>query len=191
MSDRVFDTKMETKPDTKGRTKTAPLLLSAFLVVFALLFAVEHRSRAQSQSPQPSLLNQTQAEAGRKSPVSIACHISEDEPTMHPTRTVRLGCADCHGGDSTASVPPGTPKDSVAYQQAKKQAHPQPRDSEFARGSASSERPLAKWLQESYEYVRFVNPGALRVAPQTCRTSDCHAAEVLKLSTSMMTHGEI
>src|ERR1700675_1594317 len=188
MSDRVFDTKMETKPDTKGRTKTAPLRASAFLVVSALLFAVEHRSRAQSH---PSLLNQTQAEAGRKSAGCITCHISEDELTMHPTRTVRLGCTDCHGGDSTASVPPGTTKDSVAYQQAKKQAHPQPRDSEFARGSASAERPFAKWLQESYEYVRFVNPGALRVAPQTCRTSDCHAAEVLKLSTSMMTHGEI
>jgi hypothetical protein len=177
---------METKSDTMVHTKTATFLVSALLVLFALLFALEHRSRAQSQ---PSLLNQTQAEADRKSAGCISCHISEDEPTMHPTRTVRLGCADCHGGDSTASVPPGTTKDSVAYQQAKKQAHPQPRDSEFARGSASAERPFAKWLQERYEYVRFVNPGDLRVAPQTCGTSDCHAAEVLKVSTSMMTHG--
>jgi len=173
----------------KRTDHSGPLRAPAFLVGFALLFAVEHRSRAQSQSPQASLLNQTQAEADRKSAGCVTCHISEDEPTMHPTRTVRLGCADCHGGDPAASVPPGTPKDSAAYQQTKKQAHPQPRDSEFVRGSANAERPFAKWLQESYEYVRFVNPGDLRVAPQTCGTSDCHAAEVLKVSTSMMTHG--
>ena len=176
-------------PKLIARLRPRPLFVSALLVVFALLFAIEHRSRAQSQAPQQGLLKQTQAEADRKSTGCVTCHISEDEPTMHPTRTVRLGCVDCHGGDATASVPSGTPKDSAAYQQAKKQAHPQPRDSEFSRGFAKVQRPNTKWLKESYEYVRFVNPGDLRVAPETCGTSDCHAAEVLKVSTSMMTHG--
>jgi hypothetical protein len=177
----------------KTRLALSPNLLrlavSAFLIVLALLFALEHRSRAQSQSSQSSLLTQTQAEADRKTAGCVTCHVSTDEPTMHPTGTVRLGCVDCHGGDATASIPNGTPNDSVAYERAKKQAHPQPRDTLFSRGSANVERPFAKWLHESYEYVRFVNPGDLRVASQTCGTSDCHAAEVLKVRTSMMAHG--
>ncbi|MGA8222690.1 MAG: hypothetical protein WB780_13645 [Candidatus Acidiferrales bacterium] len=173
----------------KNSSRPSALRASAFLILFALLFALVHRSRAQSQSAQPGLLTQSQSEADRKSAGCLTCHVTEDEPTMHPTRTVRLGCTDCHGGDATASVPAAKPKDSAAYQQAKKQAHPQPRDSEFARGSATVERPYAKWLEESYDYVRFVNPGDLRVAPQTCGTADCHATEVFKVSTSMMTHG--
>ena len=42
---------------------------------------------------------------------------------------------------------------------------------------------------KSYEYVRFVNPGDLRVAAETCGTAGCHAPEVMKVKTSMMTHG--
>jgi hypothetical protein len=48
-------------------------------------------------------------------------------------------------------------------------------------------RPFADWLKESAEYIRFVNPGDLRVAVQTC--GKCHAKEVRAVSTSMMTHG--
>src|ERR1700730_7431427 len=150
----------------KTRLALSPNLLrlavSAFLIVLALLFALEHRSRAQSQSSQSSLLTQTQAEADRKTAGCVTCHVSTDEPTMHPTGTVRLGCVDCHGGDATASIATGTPKDSIAYERAKRQAHPQPRDAVYSRGSANVERPFAKWLHESYEYVRFVNPGDLR-----------------------------
>ena len=162
------------------------LAVFAFVILLVLLFAAEHRSRAQSQA---SLLTQSQAEADRKSAGCITCHIGTDEPTMHPTRTVRLGCVDCHGGDATASLPPGTAKDSATYQQLKNQAHPQPRYPEFSRNPEGTERVFTKWLRESYEYIRFVNPGDLRVAPQTCGTADCHAAEILKVSTSMMTHG--
>ncbi len=165
------------------------LAVSAFFVVLVLLFAVEHRSRAQSQAPQASLLTQSQAEADRKSTGCVTCHVSTDEPTMHPTGTVRLGCVDCHGGDATASLPAGAATDSASYQQVKNRAHPQPRNSVFSRNPEGAERVFTKWLRESYEYVRFVNPGDLRVAPQTCGTADCHAAEVLKVSTSMMTHG--
>jgi len=165
------------------------LAVSAFFVVLVLLFAVEHRSRAQSQAPQASLLTQSQAEADRKSTGCVTCHVSSDEPTMHPTGTVRLGCVDCHGGDATASLPAGAATDSASYQQVKNRAHRQPRNSVFSRNPEGAERVFTKWLRESYEYVRFVNPGDLRVAPQTCGTADCHAAEVLKVGTSMMTHG--
>ncbi len=45
------------------------------------------------------------------------------------------------------------------------------------------------WLKESPEYVRFVNPGDLRVAPETCGRAGCHASEMRNVSTSMMTTG--
>src|SRR5215472_6364102 len=50
------------------------------------------------------------------------------------------------------------------------------------------ERVFAQWLKESAEYIKFVNPGDLRVAAETCGAASCHAAEVRAVSTSMMTH---
>ncbi|MGD0543244.1 MAG: hypothetical protein ABSB65_02435 [Candidatus Acidiferrales bacterium] len=108
---------------------------------------------------------------------------------MHPTRTVRLACTDCHGGDSSASVPAGTAQKSSIYEETKRKAHVPPREAGLADTSANQVRSYTKWLRESYEYVRFVNPGDLRVAAQTCGTAGCHASEVLKVKTSMMTHG--
>lgn len=108
---------------------------------------------------------------------------------MHPTGTVRLACIDCHGGDSTATLPSGTNANTPEYEQIKKRAHPQPNDPSLAGASGNAQRLYTKWLRESYEYVRFVNPGDLRVAAETCGTAGCHAPEVLKVKTSMMTHG--
>ena len=47
-----------------------------------------------------------------------------------------------------------------------------------------------EWLKESKEYIRFVNPGDLRVAPKTCGSAGCHVTgSVRAVRTSMMTHG--
>ena len=169
---------------------------AVFVACIILLFALEHglpaQPRQQTQAPQPSqssLLTQSQSAADAKSAGCITCHVSEDEPTMHPTRTVRLGCTDCHGGDATASISAGTAQNSEVYAKMKAKAHPQPRDPIFARGSANAQRAYTAWLRESYDYVRFANPGDLRVAPQTCGTAGCHAPEVRNVRTSMMTHG--
>ena len=97
---------------------------------------------------------------------------------MHATGTVRLGCTDCHGGNSEARIASDTPQNSPRYVQVKRQAHPQPRNPETARSSANSERAYTNWLRENWDYVRFVNPGDLRVAERTCGTSGCHTAEV-------------
>jgi hypothetical protein len=146
-------------------------------------------TNAHSQTQLDSLIRQTQAEVDRKNAGCVSCHVSTDEPTMHPTRTVRLACTDCHGGDSSASVPAGSVQNSPVYEETKKRAHPQPREAELADSSANQLRPYTQWLRERSEYVRFVNPGDLRVAAQTCGTSGCHGSEVLKVKTSMMTHG--
>src|ERR1700733_6394658 len=122
---------------------------------------------APSQTPpmaRRSLITQTQADADAKSRGCVSCHVNVDEPTMHPTRTVRLGCTDCHGGDAAATIAPGTAKDSANYTQVKLKAHVQPRDPVFARGLANAQRVYTAWLRESYDYVRFANPGDLRVA---------------------------
>ena len=163
------------------------LIASAFLAALVVLFVLEHLLSAQSQSS--TLLTQSPEDVDRKSAGCLLCHSGIDEPTMHPTRTVRLGCTDCHGGDATASIVPGTPKGSVEYDQVKGRAHIHPRDPEFARGAGRVERAYTKWLRESYEYVRFANPSDLRVAGQTCGQSGCHATEVRNVGTSMMTHG--
>jgi hypothetical protein len=95
---------------------------------------------------------------------------------MHPTRTVHIGCTDCHGGNASISVGSGTAANSPEYNSAKEKAHVQPRDASFKNRSALPERTFAKWLKESAEYVKFVNPGDLRVAPETCGTGLCPPA---------------
>jgi hypothetical protein len=165
--------------------------ISSVLAATALLSLVAARnaSPAHAQGEGGVLLLQSQADAARKSAGCLTCHTSTDSPTMHTTGTVRLGCTDCHGGNSEVGAGSDSARKSANYVQVKGQAHPQPRNSKAAYSSANPERAYTGWLQESWEYVRFVNPGDLRVAEKTCGTSGCHAAEVRKVQTSMMTHG--
>ena len=50
--------------------------------------------RAADEKAGPKLIGQTQEEADRKSAGCISCHSQTDEPTMHATGTLRLGCTD-------------------------------------------------------------------------------------------------
>jgi hypothetical protein len=126
----------------------------------------------------PSLLSQTHDDAAVKSAGCLTCHTATDEPTMHASDAVRLGCTDCHGGDATVRAADAS--DAAA----KLRAHP---PSRYLTGAANPERAYTQWLEEPAAYIRFVNPGDLRVADQTC--GGCHAAEVQHAKTSMMTHG--
>ena len=178
---------------TSFRIQRSARMFSALVAVGGVLFAMaifEGRMRAsQSDSQKPGLLGQTQSEVDGKNTGCVSCHTTTDEPSMHATRTVRLACIDCHGGDTTAIAPVGVTTSSAEYEGIKKRAHPQPNDPALADTSANPPRLYTKWLRESYEYIRFVNPGDLRVAAETCGGNGCHAAEVLKVKTSMMTHG--
>src|SRR5713101_6202856 len=165
-------------------------LLVLCVSALSFFFALHASSEPPARAPQASdpFRGQSQEEADRKSFGCISCHTSTDEPTMHPTKTVALGCTDCHGGNSSVSVASGVAPNSPEYNSAKQKAHVQPRDPSFKNRSAVPERAYTKWLAESAEYVKFVNPGDLRVARETCGTSGCHAAETRAVSTSMMTH---
>ncbi len=132
---------------------------------------------------------QSQQDADRKSAGCITCHTATDEPTMHLSQAVHLGCTDCHGGNSTASIAAGTAINSQEYAVAKEKAHVHPRDPAFKDRFTIPERAYTKWLKEPAAYIKFVNPGDLRVAPETCGSAGCHPNEARAVSTNMMTHG--
>ncbi|MGA9997830.1 MAG: hypothetical protein WBP93_20610 [Pyrinomonadaceae bacterium] len=89
-----------------------------------------------------------------------------------------LTCTACHGGNPVATI--------------KEDAHARPRfpDEWKKNGKSSSanpERTNALLARESWEFVRFINPGDLRVAAKTC--GECHNTETYAAQRSMMTHG--
>jgi hypothetical protein len=165
------------------------LLIAAFLSIATLLLLFGLRRNAFAAQAQPDRVRgQSREAAAQKSAGCISCHSPMDEPTMHPTKTVQLGCTDCHGGNSEARVSAGTAANSPEYIAAKQTGHVQPRDVIFRDRAARPPEVFAKWLRESAEYVKFVNPGDLRVAPETCGAAGCHTSETRAVSTSMMTH---
>jgi hypothetical protein len=178
--------------NSERQTVSYSLRTLCVLCVSALsfFFALHASSRPTPRAPRESapFRGQSQDEADRKSSGCVSCHTSTDEPTMHPTKTVALGCTVCHGGNSSVSVASGVAPNSPEYNSAKGKAHVQPRDPFFKNRSVLPERAYTKWLGESAEYIKFVNPGDLRVAPETCGAAGCHAPETRAVSTSMMTH---
>jgi hypothetical protein len=89
-----------------------------------------------------------------------------------------LTCTACHGGNPVATT--------------KEEAHVQPRFAkEWIKGGKfrvpENSGPLLN--RESVEFVRFLNPGDLRVAETTCGSSDCHSTEAKGATRSMMAHG--
>ncbi len=119
----------------------------------------------------PALLRQTREQAFAKSAGCIQCHKDCGDP--HEKPTINLGCIDCHGGDPASVV--------------KERAHVLPRIPDAWRSSANPVRSYTLLNYESPEFIRFVNPGDLRIAHITC--GNCHANEVQQNRTSMMTHG--
>jgi hypothetical protein len=172
------------------RGRSRPLIVLLLAVSFSLLFMACYHSptAAFAQDPQRPVRGESQEEALARSTGCMSCHTTTDEATMHPSKGVHLGCTDCHGGNNSVAVAPGTSPTSAEYQAAKERAHVQPRDPFFKNRTAMPERAYTHWLKESPEYVRFVNPGDLRVAAETCGTAGCHPIETRAVSTNMMTH---
>jgi hypothetical protein len=117
------------------------------------------------------LIRQTEADAFAKSEGCIHCHT--DVGHMHPVNSIQIGCTDCHGGDATRFDLKG--------------AHVWPRFAPAWKGSGNPVRSYTLLNHEDPAFIRFMNPGDLRVAHIAC--GQCHANEVLQLRKSMMTHG--
>jgi hypothetical protein len=127
---------------------------------------------AQAELPEPNLIDQSPEQAMVKSEGCIQCHAGVEK--MHTSPAVVLGCIDCHGGNPA--------KDLTA-----EEAHIQPNHPEFWKTSANPIDSSVLLNQESPEFIRFVNPGDLRVASQSC--GSCHQDIIDRVGHSMMNHG--
>src|SRR6266851_4010334 len=179
---------MNSKRQTISSSSRTLCVLCVSALSFFIAAYASSKPPVQARQESAPFRVQSQGEAGRKSSGCISCHTTTDEPTMHPTKTVQLGCTDCHGGNSSVSVTSGAAPNSAEYNSTKEKAHVHPRDASFRKRANLPERTYTNWLKESAEYVKFVNPGDLRVAPETCGAAGCHAAETRAVSTTMMTH---
>src|SRR5271156_516073 len=79
--------------------------LLAVGVAITALILFEGRMRAsQTAGQHGNLLGQSQADVDRKNSGCVSCHTSTDEPSMHPTRTVRVGCIEGSSVDVTGNA---------------------------------------------------------------------------------------
>ncbi len=132
---------------------------------------------------------QTAKDAELKSAGCVTCHTGTDKHTMHANPAVVLGCTDCHGGD----VGVAKPKDAIykgvgdaQYSAAMNRAHVNPT---FPKAwnypsSANPESSYTLLNRENKDYVRFINPGDLRVAREACGA--CHLETVQAVERSLM-----
>lgn len=104
---------------------------------------------------------------------------------------IGLTCTQCHGGNP---VPRKASEDSKDFERTKREAHVRPRfpaewkrDGKYTGGNP--ERTNTLLVRESWEFVRFINPGDLRVVRKTCTGSNCHNSHTETVARSMMAHG--
>ncbi|MEE8046038.1 MAG: hypothetical protein V3T49_04285, partial [Dehalococcoidia bacterium] len=147
-------------------------------------------------------LHPSQAEIADSNAGCLTCHSPIESHTMHPGgSSIRVSCTDCHGGDSNVhwsgtAVHAGSAEHfDERYRSVVRSAHAV--ESRFpdawtdpTTGLHSSGNPVRSYTLLNYEnpaFIRFVNPGDLRIAHLTC--GRCHMEEVQKVRNSMMTHG--
>ncbi|HIG16854.1 MAG TPA: hypothetical protein EYQ31_05965, partial [Candidatus Handelsmanbacteria bacterium] len=133
----------------------------------------------------PAPARQSPEGAEKASIDCISCHTDTDAKTMHVNPGVQIGCADCHGGNPTVQVGAVVFPDSKLFEQTKADAHVQPTlPDSWGETSGAPERSYTLLNRESPEYVRFVNPGDLRVAAEACGA--CHMDLVKAAKSSLM-----
>ncbi len=122
----------------------------------------------------PAPAQQTLDEMMAKSEGCFSCHVRTDEPTMHVSPAVRLGCIDCHGGDATVMGDSSLEHDDPLYVAARDRAHVLPKypESWHYPSSANPKRSYTLLNREAPEFIRFVNPSDYRVARESCGA--CH-----------------
>jgi hypothetical protein len=137
--------------------------------------------RLLAQAPPPPL---TPQDVEAHSAGCMSCHTTTDAKSMHKSG-ILWGCTDCHGGNASvkASGAPG----SSSYKDAQRKAHVQPKNKDVFKSSANAERAYADQINEDLAFIRFMNPGDLRAAPEAC--GKCHAAQIRVVSKNPMTTG--
>lgn len=172
-------------------------LLALALVLPALLIAGSIVRASDAEKPvarvyvvsPPAPMSQTAEQVAAKSDGCYSCHIKTDEPSMHATPAVMLGCADCHGGNPAVTGDPRLGFDDPAYAAARDRAHVLPRfpKSWHYPDSANPKGSYTLLNREAPEFVRFVNPGDYRVAREACGA--CHLSTIEAAERSIMASG--
>jgi hypothetical protein len=134
--------------------------------------SVSFHGTSGASFPPHNWIDQSRASADAKSVGCLGCH--QGIESMHASPNVVLGCTDCHGGNSAPHL-------------TKDQAHVQPLNKDVFTSSANPPNANVVLNHESPEFIRFINPGDLRVAQQACGL--CHGEIVNKVIHSMMNHG--
>ncbi|MCI0651457.1 MAG: hypothetical protein L0Z55_06200, partial [Planctomycetes bacterium] len=161
---------------TAGRLPAAALILAFLFAASCLRFsgrpdvAVEDAPAAAefaaARSPTAASARAPLAAAAPDTGC-ISCHHNATDPHQ----TERVSCVGCHGGDGAAT--------------AKEAAHPEPHYKKKWPTSANPPRSYMLTIEEDIAWIRFVNPGDLRVAEETC--GGCHANIRLNVAKSVMT----
>ena len=115
---------------------------------------------------------QSKEEVEKKSLGCNSCHQGVEK--MHVDEKIKLGCTDCHGGNAGFSIEKGLDPKSEKYLTTQKKSHIQPKYPDKWPTSANPVRSYTLLNKESREFIRFMNPGDLRVAETTCGGSFCH-----------------
>lgn len=122
------------------------------------------------------------------------CHLPRDENDQihgieeaHPG--VELSCTDCHGGnawvcDGTLGGSDAAPSCDGEWVYDKAQAHVDPDGTAYLKNLSSEE--LDAIYANNPDYLRFINPGDLRVQAVTC--GKCHAEAANSVPYSAMGH---
>jgi hypothetical protein len=137
----------------------------------------------------PAPVSQTPEQVAAKSSGCYSCHTKTDEPSMHASPAVQLGCTDCHGGDASVRGDPNLGFEALAYVAAREKAHVLPRYPKAWNypSSANPRRSYTLLNKEAPEFIRFVNPGDYRIARESCGA--CHIEVIEAAERSLMASG--
>ncbi|ANI79568.1 LVIVD repeat-containing protein [Sphingobium sp. EP60837] len=167
------------------------LILAALALPVAILNASDAEKPVERvyAKTAPAPMSQTAEQVAAKSDGCYSCHTKTDEPSMHATPAVMLGCVDCHGGDATVRGDPSHGFEDAAYVAARDKAHVLPRypGSWHYPSSANPKRTYTLLNREAPEFVRFVNPSDYRVAREAC--GSCHMQTIEAAERSLMASG--
>ena len=167
------------------------LMLAALTVPVVILHASDAEKPVERVYAEtaPAPMSQTAEQVAAKSDGCYSCHTKTDEPSMHVTPAVMLGCVDCHGGDASVRGNPSHGFEDAAYVAARDKAHVLPRypGSWHYPSSANPKRTYTLLNREAPEFVRFVNPSDYRVAREAC--GSCHMQTIEAAERSLMASG--
>jgi hypothetical protein len=183
---------------------SSPVALIAVLLLAAgWLVADNGNERTPRRAPAMPVAAKDEKEAHEKNRGCLSCHNGAESMHNNPQTDEQRGitCVYCHGGNGEVVNPADARPGSREYIAAKNKAHVQPRFPELwgkhkePQSSGNPQRTFALLNQEKWEFIRFINPGDLRVAPVTC--GGCHDSQdkalperiVTCVRKSMMAHG--